>query len=70
MKLFTDGNCKNGELDIQADGNCHPSNAKSDSYGSYIYQANPPQQITCQSTGTSSPQGASLQSVQTVCCAP
>ena len=69
MKLFTDNNCKNGELDISADGACHPSNAKSDSYGSYIYAANAPQ-VSCQATGTSSPQGASLQSVQTICCAP
>ena len=69
MKLFTDNNCKNGELDIAADGACHASNAPRDSYGSYIYAANAPQ-VTCQSTGTSSPQGPSLQSEQTICCVP
>jgi hypothetical protein len=70
MKLFTDNMCKNGELDVPADGNCHNPNAPSDSYGSYIYAANPPQGVGCQSTGTSTPQGAVLQSEQTICCVP
>jgi hypothetical protein len=70
MKLFTDNKCTQGELDVPADGMCHASNAKSDSYDSYIYAANPPQDIGCTSSGTSSPQGTSLQGEQTICCAP
>lgn len=70
MKLFTDNACKNGELDVPADGTCHDPSAGSDSYGSYQYVANAPSNVSCQSSGSSDPQNATLANEQTICCAP
>jgi hypothetical protein len=70
MALFTDDKCMQGELDIAADGQCHSSNAKSDTYGSYKYTANPPSTTACAGAGTSAAQGVTLANEQTICCVP
>jgi hypothetical protein len=70
MKLFTDNQCKNGELDVQADGTCRNPGAGSDSYQSYEYAANAPSNVACQSSGTSNAQNATFANEQTICCAP
>jgi hypothetical protein len=68
MKLFTDNQCKNGELDVPVDDQCHNPNASANFYKSYQYAANPPANVACASTGTPTAQNVSLQGEQTICC--
>jgi len=69
MSLFTDTSCKNGKLDIPADGKCHASKAPSDTYYSYKYTPGP-LNSSCNPGGTSAAQNVTLTNEQTICCAP
>jgi hypothetical protein len=69
VRLFTDQNCTQQELDIPADGECHDPDAPNTSYGSYIYVSNLPQDA-CTTTTPSTAQGVTLQNEETICCAP
>jgi hypothetical protein len=69
MKLFTDNQCKNGELDLPADGLCHATGAPASiSYHSYTYMGSAPAGVACAATGTSTAQDVTLAGEQTVCC--
>jgi hypothetical protein len=69
MRLFMDGNCKQPELDIPADAQCHDPNAPNGTYNSYIYLANPPEGVACTTT-PSTAQNVALLNEQTLCCTP
>lgn len=69
MSLFTDANCKNGKLDVPADGKCHASKAPVDNYYSYKYTPGP-LGSSCDPAGTSSALNVTLTNEQTICCAP
>jgi len=69
MKLFTDNNCMNGELDIPADDGCHKSNTSTNAFNSYKYTPGP-LQSSCAPTGTSAAQNVTQPNEQTICCAP
>jgi hypothetical protein len=67
MQLFTDGMCKQGELDVVADGTCKTSTGVSGNYNSYKYVGGTAS-ATCQSTGTATVQNVTLAGEQTICC--
>ena len=70
MKLFTDGKCKNNELDVPADGACHNPSHPAKTYGSYQYSPAAPTGVGCAAAGASTAQNLALPDQHTVCCAP
>jgi hypothetical protein len=70
IKLFTNGGCTQGEVDIPADGACHPSGASQSNYATYTYAPNPPANVACAGSGTPNVQGVGLANEETICCAP
>jgi len=70
IKLFTNGGCNQGEVDIPADGACHPSGASQRDYATYLYAPNPPSNVACAGSGTPNVQGVGLANEETICCAP
>jgi hypothetical protein len=70
MELYTDQKCNTGELALAADGGCYPTGAPANvTYQSYEYAANPPTNVSCAATGSSTPSG-SLQNEEAICCVP
>ena len=70
IKLFANNMCNGTELDIPADGACHPTGAKQNDYSSYLYAANVPANAACTNSGTPNVQNVGLANEETICCAP
>jgi hypothetical protein len=70
IKLFTSGSCTGTEIDIPADGACHPTGAKQNDYAAYLYAPNVPANAACTNSGTPSVQSVGLTNEETICCAP
>jgi hypothetical protein len=74
ITLYTDAKCTKPGVTIPADRSCNrisslPNSASNDTFGAYIYTANPPASVQCTGSGSSSAENVTLQDTVTICCA-
>ncbi|MGH7439758.1 MAG: hypothetical protein ACRENE_29050 [Polyangiaceae bacterium] len=74
ITLYTDNKCTHPGVTIPADRSCNritslPNSASNDTFGAYIYTANPPASVQCTASGSSSAENVTLQGTVTICCA-
>jgi hypothetical protein len=74
VTLYSDMSCSSGAFPVPADGSCNRianlGSKPASSFNSYIYTGGSPQNVTCMTSGSSSPQNLALTNEATVCCAP